>query len=223
MQILHKENLPLGGFAGLREHRFVADSRVGGQNDTWNGLGHFVYLADAYFNPFGETRMHSHREIDVISVMIDGEIQHEGSLEHGASLIKGDIQVQRAGGEGFRHNEVNPHAKKNRMLQLWVLPESAGEKADYKHYALKQDNFTQIYGGSKNQDLTFDSHTIIEVGRFSKEKSISRNGDFLAYITQGNALVNHKKVKDGDLIRGINLDFQATSDNTQLILITEKI
>jgi hypothetical protein len=55
MQILHKNSLPLGGFAGLKEHRLVVDRLVGGRDDTWDGLGHFVYLADAYFDPYGET------------------------------------------------------------------------------------------------------------------------------------------------------------------------
>jgi len=220
MQVLHKENLHLGGFAGLKEHRFVVDKLMGGGTDTWNGLGNFVYLADAVFDPFGETRMHSHRELDVISVMIEGEITHEGSLEHGASILAGQIQVQRAGGKGFRHNEINPLGTNNRMIQLWVLPENAKEKADYKLYNIKENILSQIYGGSKEQDITFDSHTIIEVGRFSKNNNIEKSGDFLAYITEGEAIINEVKVKDGDLIRGKKLDFKATSKHTQIIVIT---
>ncbi|SFV68954.1 Glutamate synthase [NADPH] large chain [hydrothermal vent metagenome] len=221
MQILHKENLHLGGFAGLKEHRFVVDRRVGGQNDTWDRLGNFIYLADAYFEPYGETRMHSHRELDVISVMIEGEIAHEGSLEHGSSVVQGEVQVQRAGGEGFRHNEINPHASKNRMIQLWVLPENAGERADYKHYTIEKNTLSKIYGGTKQQNITFDSQTIIEVGKFAHNEFITKDGEFLLYITQGTALVNESEVKDGDLIRGIDLDFKAQSENTQIILITQ--
>ena len=170
MQILHKDNLPLGGFAGLKEHRLVVDKLVGGRDDTWDGLGNFVYLADAYFDPHGETKMHSHRELDVISVMIDGDIKHEGSLEHGASITAGQVQVQRAGGEGFKHNEINPSSSKNRMIQLWVLPENHGEAAGYKLYDVEQDKLTQIYGGTKDQSTTFDSQTVLEVGRFSKDR-----------------------------------------------------
>lgn len=220
MQVLHKESLPLGGFAGLKEHRLVADRRVGGNNDTWDGIGNFVYLADAYFEPYGETRMHPHRELDVISVMLEGSIHHKGSLEHGASISKGQVQVQRAGAEGFRHNEINPDAQKNRMIQLWVLPENAGEPAGYKLYELAENTLTQIYGGIKKQDDTFDSHTILEVGRFSKDQNINRQGNFLAYITEGEALVNERKVKDGDLLRGTTFDFKAISQSAQVILIT---
>jgi redox-sensitive bicupin YhaK (pirin superfamily) len=81
--------------------------------------------------PHGETRMHAHHEIDVISVMVKGRIAHEGSLQHGQNLSGNDVQVQRAGGEGFSHNEINPDDNWNRMLQLWVLPEVPGQTADY--------------------------------------------------------------------------------------------
>jgi len=223
MKILHKETLPLGGFAGLKEHRLVVDRLVGGRDDTWDGLGNFVYLADAYFDPYGDTRMHPHKELDVISVMIDGTINHEGSLEHGSSISAGQVQVQRAGGEGFVHNEINPDARKNRMIQLWVLPENKGEPAGYKLYNIEQNRLTQIYGGTKHQNDTFDSHTVLEVGRFSKDEEIKKSGDFLAYITEGEALVNDTKVKDGDLLRGTDFNFKATSEHAQVILITQNM
>ena len=75
---------------------------------TWPGLGNFVYLADAKFIPNGETHLHPHKEIDVISVIVKGRISHEGTLEQGKTLEKNHVQVQRAGGQGFTHNEVNP-------------------------------------------------------------------------------------------------------------------
>jgi quercetin 2,3-dioxygenase len=223
MQVLHKESLHLGGFAGLKEHRLVVDKRVGGQNDTWDGIGNFVYLADAYFDPYGETRMHPHKELDVISVMLEGSINHEGSLEHGASIKTGQVQVQRAGAQGFAHNEINPSSDTNRMIQLWVLPENKGEPAGYKLYDLEQNKLTQIYGGTKDQSETFDSTTILETGRFSRDEEIHKSGDFLAYITQGNAIVNDTKVQDGDLIRGKDFNFKSTSENAQVILITENV
>lgn len=223
MQVLHKDNLPLGGFAGLKEHRLVVDKRVGGGTDTWDGLGNFVYLADAYFDPYGETRMHPHKELDVISVMMEGSIKHKGSLEHGSSISAGQVQVQRAGGEGFKHNEINPNSSKNRMIQLWVLPENKGEKAGYKLYDIEDDTLKKIYGGSKEQSTTFDSHTVLEVGRFCKEHSITKEGDFLVYMTEGSAELNNVKVNDGDLIRGTNLHFKVTSEYAQVIIISQNL
>lgn len=220
LQILHRDDLPLGGFAGLKEHRLVKDRRIGGDGNAWNGLGNFVYLADARFLPKGETKMHPHKEIDVISVMVEGRIAHEGSLEHGQSLEANQVQAQRAGGEGFSHNEINPDNKENRMIQLWVLPETQVEPAAYKFYRPKKGELTRIYGGSKNQNETLDSHTIIEIGIFNHDQEVSKDGEFLAYVTKGSGNINGETVKDGDLARGGNLTFKAANDDVQIIVVT---
>ncbi len=73
LEILQRDDLKRGGFAGLRETRLVMDQRIfggGTQSGAWDGVGGFVYLADARFLPKGETRLHGHKEIDVISVMV---------------------------------------------------------------------------------------------------------------------------------------------------------
>jgi redox-sensitive bicupin YhaK (pirin superfamily) len=220
LAVLHRKDLPLGGFSGLKEHHPVRDPRVGAAPGSAPGLGNFVYLADARFVPFGETRMHPHRELDVISVMVEGRIAHEGSLEHGAEIGTDQVQVQRAGGEGFRHNEINPDSVENRMIQLWVLPENRGEPAGYKVYDLTRRKLTPIYGGTKSQSETFDSHTIIEVGLFAEGDKIAKSEEFVAYMTRGNGIANGQKIEDGDLIRGKELDFTATSSDVQLIIVT---
>jgi len=224
MKILHKNSLKQGGFAGLIEHRLVTDSRLFGSyksNDTWNGLGNFVYLADANFLPNGQTNMHPHKEVDVISVMVDGRIKHEGSLQDGQLIDSHQIQVQRAGGEGFSHNEINPDNKKNRMIQLWVLPEIKNQKAGYKLYAQKTGELIHVYGGSTNQNITFDNHTNIKIGTIIKGEIIKFTGEFIAYFTKGEGILNGIKVKNGDLVRDSSFNFQSTQD-TQLILIYEK-
>lgn len=221
MEILHRDDLTLGGFAGLREHRLVMGLKVfGNRNEpgTWDGIGDFVYLADARFLPKGETQLHSHREIDVISVMVEGRIAHEGSLEHGQEMGPTDVQAQRAGGEGFSHNEINPDDTENRMIQLWVLPERSGELAGYKFYAPQLGDMTRVYGGSTDQDQTLDSNTLIDVGLLEAGQHVSVDGPFLAYLTRGSGLLNETPVTDGDLIRDENLSFDATEE-TQLIVV----
>jgi redox-sensitive bicupin YhaK (pirin superfamily) len=221
MDILHRDDLHLGGFAGLREHRLVTDERAFGQSaeaGAWDGLGNFVYLADARFLPKGETRLHRHREIDVISVMVEGRILHEGSLQHGQHIECGQVQAQRAGGEGFSHNEINPDDAENRMIQLWVLPERSGERADYKVYHPGEGQLTRVYGGSTDQYETLDGHTLIDVGSVAKGGDVSLQGHFLAYVTQGSGQMNGQMVTDGDLVRGEDLAFNA-EEHSQLIIV----
>lgn len=221
MEILQRDELKRGGFAGLRETRLVMDQRVfGGRMEfgTWDGIGNFVYLADARFLPKGETGLHGHKEIDVISVMVEGRIAHEGSLEHGQKMDSHHIQAQRAGGEGFSHNEINPDDTENRMIQLWVLPERAGEPASYKLYSPKEGKMTRVYGGPADQNETLDSHTLIDIGLLATGNNVTIPGPYLAYVTRGSGRINNKTVGEGDLIRGENLEFNA-AESTQLIVV----
>ena len=222
MKILHRDELPRGGFAGLREHRLVMDPRAfGGQVNpgTWPGIGNFVYLADARFLPKGETRMHGHKEVDVISVMVEGRIAHEGSLEHGQELTGHDVQVQRAGGEGFSHNEVNPDDRENRMIQLWVLPENPGQPAGYRLYEVARGQIVHIYGGTADQERTYPARTMIEVALLEMGQTVTVNSETLAYLVEGKGIANGRIVSGGDLIRADELAFEA-SEESQLITVS---
>jgi redox-sensitive bicupin YhaK (pirin superfamily) len=221
IEILHRDDLLRGGFAGLKEHQMVMDPKVFGpyaNPRTWPGIGNFVYLADAKFDPHGETQMHDHREIDVISVMVEGNISHEGSLEHGQGLNAFDVQVQRAGGEGFSHNEINPDNATNRMIQLWILPEKPGQPAGYKMYTPKWGEIARVYGGSPDQTKTFDSRTLMDVGLLNPEQKVVFDSEFIAYLTLGSGIANGEEIEDGDLIRGTRLEFTA-NEKSQLIVI----
>lgn len=223
MQVLSYSELPHGGFAGLEERRFVMDSRVFGtrkQPDTFNGLKNFVYLADANFLPHGETHMHPHKEIDVISVMADGNISHQGSLEHGENLSTGEAQIQRAGGEGFSHNEINPDSTPNQLIQIWVLPDEHGESAGYKVYRPIRGELTHIYGGNKDQDETMYSKTSISMINAEKGQVLKHEGEVMIYLSKGSIRANDQTVKPRSLMhdtQGINLE--VISDKAQLIFI----
>lgn len=221
MKILHRDDIEQSGFADVREHQLIKDMRIFGEaksRNMWGCIGNFVYISDAKFLPKGETKLHSHKEIDVISIMIEGRTAHEGSLEHGQELKTNDIQVQRAGGEGFSHNEINPDDAENRMIQIWVLPEQSGQAANYKHYSLNTSGLMRVYGGGSNQNETLDSHTLIDVGIIKADERISLNSPMLAYITRGAGILNGQPVKNGDLIHDEKLAFHANQD-TQLIII----
>ncbi len=223
MDILRFDDLHQGGFAGLIERRFVTDARVFGnskESDAVDGIGNFVYLADANFQPLGETGLHPHREIDVISVMVEGRIAHAGSMEHGQSLESGTVQVQRAGGEGFTHNEVNPDETENQMIQIWVLPDEAGEPAGYKVYQPAAGERAHIYGGPKDQDDTFYSRTSVDVANVQAGQTVSQNGDAMVYLSKGSGTINGDPVKARTLIRASDIEFTADADS-QVIVIYE--
>jgi len=215
------DQLPHGGFAGLVERRFVMDERVlGGQSMplVFNGLGGFVYLADANFLPFGETTMHGHHQLDVIYVMVEGNITHAGSMAHGEHISAGQVQVQRAGVEGFRHNEINPDDQQNQMIQLWVLPDDANQSAGYKVYTPALGEMTKIYGGDTKQQQTFDSKTTLYVANARAGQQFSVSGPAMAYICKGEGIINGQNLVSRTLVRHANshaegLSFTATCDS----------
>lgn len=221
MQILTFDQLPQGGFAGLIERQFVTDARVFGAHKkpvTMNGIGNFVYLADANFNPRGETRLHPHREVDVISVMADGRIAHEGSLENGTELSKGMVQVQRAGAEGFSHNEVNPDDTVNRMIQLWVLPDELGEPAGYQTFEPKQGERLHFYGGKKGETELFYSKTQMELANLDKGQATSQQGESMMFIVSGEGEINGESIGARTLVKGEDLTYTPTTVSTVIVI-----
>jgi redox-sensitive bicupin YhaK (pirin superfamily) len=224
MRIIRRNNLRRSGFAGLRETRMVMSPRVFRDQveaGTSSGIGRFVYLADASFLPNGDTRMHDHKEIDVISIMMAGRIKHEGSLEHGQELIPGSIQVQRAGGEGFSHNEINPDDSKNRMIQLWVLPETPDEPADYKMYEAADSGRTRIYGGPAEQQETLPARTVVEVAQIKKGEILEQPGRCIIYVSSGAGSSLEETLREGYLVETSNFRIKALAD-TKLIIIHEQ-
>ena len=223
MDILKFDDLPQGGFAGLIERRFVTDSRVFGHRKSpgaVDGIGNFVYLADANFLPLGETGLHPHREIDVISVMVEGRISHAGSMQHGQGLESGTVQIQRAGGEGFRHNEINPDETENQMIQIWVLPDEAGESAGYQVFQPAAGERAHIYGGPKDQEDTFYSATSIDVANVAPGQAVSQPGESMVYLSKGSGEMDGTPVAARTLIRGKEIEYTAGEDS-QVIIIYE--
>ncbi len=223
MKTINRNKLRRGGFAGLRETRLVMSPRLfrGHQESgTSPGLGKFVYLADARFLPHGDTRMHEHHDVDVISIMVEGRIRHEGSLESGQELNVDDVQVQRAGSEGLSHNEINPDDKKNRMIQLWVLPEKDDEPASYKLYHAKDGQRTRVYGGPADQEETFSARTVVEIAHVKEGDTVQQRGRSLTYVTSGVGKSADKTIREGNLVDTRDFEYKALTDS-KLILVYE--
>ncbi len=224
MDSLQRDKLKRSGFEGVREYRLVFDDRIAGGRGAagaWQGFGNLVYVADARLLPHGETRLHEHREIDVISVMLEGRLAHEGSLAHGKSLAAYDVQVQRSGAEGFSHNEINPDDNENRLIQLWVLPEECGEAADYRCFRSESGRVTRVYGGSREQALTIPGRTCIDVIRLNGGQTVDIDKPALVYLCEGRGFANEDSVADGTLMRCDQLTFDAT-ENVCLIIVHEE-
>jgi redox-sensitive bicupin YhaK (pirin superfamily) len=69
---------------------------------------------------------HGHRDMEIVSIVLEGALEHRDSLGHGEVLRPGEVQVMSAG-SGIRHSEFNPSATQPaHFLQVWIVPERNG-------------------------------------------------------------------------------------------------
>jgi hypothetical protein len=75
---------------------------------------------------------HPHRDMEIITYMVDGRLEHQDNMGHGAVLKRGDVQHMTAG-RGVIHSEFN-HSQTEplRLLQIWIFPEKRGLAPDYQ-------------------------------------------------------------------------------------------
>jgi redox-sensitive bicupin YhaK (pirin superfamily) len=137
-------------------------------------FGALRVLNDDVIAPSMGFGMHPHDNMEIVTIMLSGELQHKDSMGHTAVIKAGEVQHMTAG-TGIMHSEVNSSSvEESKLLQLWVFPEggssikaqqdtyfvrremTAGSQGDYELHGEYQGAYVFVIEGS----VEVNGHTL---------------------------------------------------------------
>lgn len=205
--VLHKANT-----RGVADHGWLKSyqsfSFAGYYNPQRMNFGALRVLNDDIVtggNGFGE---HPHDNMEIISIPLEGDLQHKDSMGNTATIKAGEIQVMSAG-TGIYHSEYNADSKNPaKFLQIWLFPNKRNVTPRYDQILLndtdKRDEFVQILSPNADdagvwiyQDAWFN------MGKFNagvvKNYTLNKKGDGVyIFVLKGQIEVNGQLLENRD-------------------------
>lgn len=150
---------------------------------------------------------HPHRDMEIISYVLEGGLQHKDSIGNGSVIVPGEVQRMSAG-TGITHSEYN-HSKGDlvHFMQIWLLPEKNNIQPGYEQKAYSSDevsNNLRLVASPDGRDGSVLIHqdtnlysTKIKPGQ---EVTLPLNPNRYAWVqvARGEVLVNNQPVQHGD-------------------------
>ena len=214
----------------------------------WLKVNHTFSFAN-YYNPdrmnFGALRVlnddtilggkgfstHPHENMEIITIPLEGSLNHKDNMGNGSVIKDGDIQVMSAG-KGIQHSEYNANEKLEvKVLQIWLHPDKKNVTPRYQQLSIKEiskkNSFYQILSPSKNdQGVWIHQNSWFLLGEFSVNKTTnyklhSKMNGVYAFVIEGKANINGHDLnkRDGIGIWEIDSINISNSINSKILLM----
>lgn len=173
-------------------------------DDAWMHFGPLRVINEDYIQPGQGFDTHAHRDMEILTYVVSGELQHRDSMGNGSIIKPGEIQRMSAG-TGIQHSEFN-HSSSTRLhlLQIWILPEVKGITPSYEQKKINKTGQPLI--------LIASSHPTVDAVKIHQKMNLYvvflQNGDSitqpLSYhsgwlqLIKGRIKVNHEILNPGD-------------------------
>ncbi|ABR35196.1 pirin family protein [Clostridium beijerinckii] len=226
--------------------RKIESGNMGSSNLGWlRSKFHFSFAE--YYNPhnikFGVLRVinddlvesntgfdtHPHRNMEIISYVVNGELTHGDSMGNKNTITRGHVQYMSAG-TGVYHSEHNLGKDELRFLQIWIFPDKEDYKPNYGDYRFdwrdRQNKWLHMVSSKNgnapikiNQDINVYS---LELDK-GKEINFQVNEGRQAYLVQieGGAIINDIELNNRDGMEIVEEDILIKAKETSHILILE--
>lgn len=170
----------------------------------WMGFGNLRVINEDIIQPGKGFAMHSHRDMEIITYVVNGALAHKDNMGNGSIIRPGDIQRMSAG-TGIKHSEFNAsQTEPLHLLQIWITPQTLGIQPGYEQKQMtKIINQLTLIGSSQNLSEGIMIHQTVQmlVGCFTMGSLLShplqQRRCWLQMIT-GQMTVNDQLLYAGD-------------------------
>ena len=149
---------------------------------------------------------HSHRDMEIITYILEGALEHQDSMGNGSVIRPGDVQRMTAG-TGVSHSEANPSDEPVHLLQIWILPNARGLKPGYEQKVFSDDQkrgrlrlVASADGREGSVTINQDANvyaTVLEPGQ-QVTHPIAPNRHAWIQVAKGSVILNGTQLYQGD-------------------------
>ena len=220
---------------GFRDHGWLQTYHAFSFGDyvdpQWRQFGSLRVLNEDFVQPGRGFGTHPHRDMEILTYIMSGSLEHQDSMENGTQIKPGEMQYMSAG-HGVLHSEFNPSSQTPvHLLQIWLLPNIRGAEPRYDQISLQEEkglHLVAVPEGNKGENtIKLRTNAWVYEGRFLASESFSykpKGTHQWIHIVEGKLMLNGYELDQGDgmgIQEESSLYFSVSGDSTFLLFDME--